>query len=200
MVHNSETIGYLEAADQISLPVVQRLNDNEYYLSHNFDGDESSAGTLFLDGVNRVYPRDSVLIIYGHNMKSGDMFAKLTLFNNKRYLCGHPIVYFDTIYENGAYVPFAAFNATMTPASSKYFDLRRFGMDAAAFQQYIAEINARSLVSVPIDVQYGDDVLLLVTCSYNTNDERFILALRRLREDETEESITALLQTVVPSR
>ena len=35
---NPETIGFLEIADMLALPVVQRENDNEFYLSHGFEG------------------------------------------------------------------------------------------------------------------------------------------------------------------
>ena len=34
----------------------------------------------------------------------------------------------------------------------------------------------------------------LVTCSYNDNDGRYIVALRKLREGETEEEMRALME------
>ncbi len=61
-MHNADTVGYLDIEKTISLPVVQRENDNEYYLTHNFDGEESQEGTLFLDGANRLVPEDDCLI------------------------------------------------------------------------------------------------------------------------------------------
>ena len=189
---NPDTVGYLEIGDTISMPVVQRLNDNEYYLSHNFDGERSDAGTLFLDGVNRLYPGDSSLIVYGHNMKNGGMFAKLTLFSNQEYLRNHPIAYFDTIYANGTYVPFAAFHASMQPESEDFFQLRRFSFDEDSFHAFVAEMRARSLVRSPVEVVWGDELLLLVTCSYHEEDARFILALRKMRPEETEEQLAAL--------
>lgn len=49
---NPETVGFLTLGEEIALPVVQRPADNSYYLSHDFEGNESDAGCLFVDGVN----------------------------------------------------------------------------------------------------------------------------------------------------
>ena len=55
---------------------------------------------------------------------------------------------------------------------------------------------SRSRLSIPVDVAYGDGLLLLVTCDYTNAEGRFILALRQLRPDETEADLWAkLLET-----
>jgi predicted TIM-barrel fold metal-dependent hydrolase len=41
-----------------------------------------------------------------------------------------------------------------------------------------------------VDVRYGDNLLLLVTCDYTNTSGRFILCLRELRDDEAEDAIT----------
>ena len=46
----------------------------------------------------------------------------------------------------------------------------------------------------PIDVRYGDDLLLLVTCEYTHDDGRFVLALRAAREDESWDQLLAQVQ------
>ena len=42
----------------MDLPVVQRKNDNDYYLNHTFSHEESSEGALFLDGLNLLAPEE----------------------------------------------------------------------------------------------------------------------------------------------
>ncbi len=75
---NEDTIGWLDVEGiDISLPVVQL--DNSFYLKHNFYGEESSHGTLFLSRYNTADPNsedypDDCLIIFGHNMLDGTMF------------------------------------------------------------------------------------------------------------------------------
>ena len=192
---NPETVGYLRAGESISLPVVQRRNDNEYYLNHSFEGEESLAGTLFLDGSNLLVPEDDNLIIYGHNMRNGTMFHALSLYESADYLRKHPIVNFDTLYENRLYVPFAAFTATMDEGSERYLDIRQFLLDEDSFELFVLKMEKLSTVETKVDVRYGDRLLLLVTCEYLYDNGRFVVALRELRPDETEAQMRSLLQS-----
>ncbi len=183
---NEDTIGYLTIDSLLSLPVVQRKNDNSFYLDHSFDGSQSNAGTLFLDGANLLVPEDKNLIIYGHNMRNGTMFHSLIGYEKPEFLIKHPLVQFDTLYENRTYVPFAAFTATVEPGSERYLDIRQFIFDEDSFELFISKIQRLSLYDSPVEVVYGDHVLLLVTCEYIYDNGRFVVALREMRDGETE--------------
>ena len=189
---NPETIGFLEIADMLALPVVQRENDNEFYLSHGFEGGESREGTLFLDGLNRLVPEDDCLIVYGHNMKNRTMFGKLNRYEDLAWLRQHSVIHFDTLYENRSYVVFAAFTASMESGNRRYFDVRQFIFDEVEFDKFVLKLQSRSIFKIPVDVRYGDRLLLLVTCDYTNKDGRFILALRQVRADETEAGVWAV--------
>lgn len=191
--YNADTVGFLQIGDIVSLPVVQRVNDNEYYLTHTFSGAESAEGALFLDGMNLLVPEDDCLIVYGHNMQNGTMFGDLKLYRELYFLRGCPPVAFDTIYENRLYAPFAVFIASMEAGDASYFDVRQFAFDESDFNAFVSSLRARSEYDVPIDVRYGDSLLLLVTCDNAEADGRLIVAFRALREDETSESVAALL-------
>lgn len=191
---NPETVGFLRIGEAVSLPVVQRPNDNSYYLDHSFNGEESIAGTLFLDGSNLLVPEDQNLIIYGHNMRNGTMFRPLVGYEKLDFLKENALVRFDTIYQNRSYVPFAVFSVTADPGSARYVNIRRFLMDQEEWEDYISSMRKLSVHDIPVDVQYGDHVLLLVTCEYTHNNGRFMVALRALREGETEEDMYALVQ------
>ena len=188
---NPETVGFLELDGMLSLPVVQRENDNEYYLSHGFEGGESREGTLFLDGLNRLVPEDDCLLVYGHNMKNDTMFGKLDAYEGLDYLRQHSVIHFDTLYENRSYVVFAAFTASMEAGNSRYFDVRQFIFDDVEFNKFVLKLQSRSRFKIPIEVEYGDHLLLLVTCDYTGREGRFILALRQIRPDETEAGVWA---------
>ena len=188
---NPETVGFLELDGMLALPVAQRENDNGYYLTHSFEGDESREGALFLDGLNRLVPEDDCLIVYGHNMKNDTMFGRLDAYEDLEYLRQHAVVHFDTLYENRSYVAFAAFTASMEAGNSRYFDVRQFIFDDVEFDKFVLKLQSRSLFRVPVDLRYGDHLLLLVTCDYTSREGRFILALRQLRADETEAGASA---------
>jgi sortase B len=194
---NPETVGFLTIGDLITLPVAQRQNDNEYYLKHNFEGAESQQGCLFLDGVNRLALSDKLLIVYGHNMKNGTMFGRLTNFEFKSVMRKYAVISFDTIYENRLYVPFACFALTADSSETTYLELRKFQFTQSQFDDYVTQLRKRSLLDVPVDVQYGDDVLLLVTCNYSVDDGRFCVAFRKLRDGESAEDAQALVEQAV---
>lgn len=189
---NPDTVGFLDIEGMLSLPVVQRENDNDFYLDHSFEGADAREGALFMDGLNRLVPEDDCLIVYGHNMKNNTMFGKLSAFAQTDYLRQHPVLRFDTLYENRSYVVFAAFSASMEPGNRSYFDVRQFIFDEAEFDKFALKLQSRSIYAIPVDVRYGDHLLLLVTCDYVNREGRFILALRQLRPDETEASAWAL--------
>ena len=193
---NPETVGYLTIPGQISLPVVQRKNDNDFYLNHAFDLSESEAGTLFLDGTNLLTPEDQNLLVYGHNMKNGTMFHRLINYAKPDYLMDNALVYFDTIYENRVYVPFAVFQASMEPENDFYIDIRQFIFDETSFGFFVKNMQALSRFKIPVDVAYEDRLLLLVTCEYVHDNGRFVVALRELRDGETEEQMRELMRDV----
>ncbi len=191
---NPETAGFLRMADGLALPVVQREGDNEYYLEHDFEGNKNNAGCLFVDGMNLLYPRDECIYIYGHNMKNGTMFGEIDEMATVEGLISRSPLRFDSIYECGVYVPFACFEITADQADNKYFEIRHFDLDAAGYAEFVDELKKRSVLDIPVDAVYGDDLLMLVTCSYGTDDGRFVVALRRLREGETEEGAMRLVE------
>ena len=189
--YNPDTVGYLSIGEIVDLPVVQRENDNEYYLTHAYSGEEAREGALFLDGANRL--SDENLIIYGHNMRNGTMFGELSSFGEREFLLKNAVVRFDTLYENALYVPFAMFEASMDENDGHYFDVRQIVFDETSFELFVLKLRGRSVFDVPVEVEYGDQLLTLVTCSYNDDDGRYIVALRKLREGETEEEMRALM-------
>ncbi|MDO4357054.1 MAG: class B sortase [Clostridia bacterium] len=184
---NPDFCGWLRAGEDIDLPVVHRLNDNDTYLSTNLDGAPSDAGTLFVDGYNRLYPADTLTVIYGHNMNSGEMFGRLHRFQSGEYLLEHPIVAFDTLYGEGQYAPFAAFYASIADV-----DIRQFQPTVEEFNALVDQFRQLSLYDDGIDVRYGDELLALVTCAGSDADRRFFLICRKLRAGET--ALSALLK------
>ena len=183
---NPDFCGWLTAGD-IDLPVVHRLNDNETYLTTNLSGEESIGGTLFVDGFNRLYPADTLTIIYGHNMNGGDMFGSLHRYLKPEYLEAHPIVHFDTVYAPGKYVPFAVFGA-----KADAVDLRQFQPSVEQFNALADQCTQLSAYDTGVDVRYGDTLLALVTCK-GDDDERLFLLCRALREGESEMDIVMML-------
>jgi SrtB family sortase len=193
---NGDLVGWLVAGRTISQPVFQL--DNQYYMTHDAQGNESANGAVFLDEHNQVWPRDVNLIVYGHNMKSDAMFGTLDDYRTLGYLKDHPVITFQTVYDETpvSYVPFAVFDASMSPGSAGYVKIRRIGFGSAEENAaYLKELKSASLFDIPVDVQAGDQLLTLVTCSYSHEDGRFVVVARRVREGETLDGLTGQVVT-----
>ena len=80
---NNDTFGYLIIpGTKVEYPVMYTRGE-DYYLRKNIYKQYSVAGTLYIDKYNNISPRDDNLIIYGHNMNNGTMFADLLKYKNK---------------------------------------------------------------------------------------------------------------------
>ena len=75
---NPDVVGWLQipALEVINYPVVLG-QDNAYYTSHGWDGEESGNGAIFLDFHNQGDFSQVHNILYGHCMKDGSMFQSL---------------------------------------------------------------------------------------------------------------------------
>lgn len=186
---NRDTVGWLSIKGLLSLPVVYR--DNEYYLTHDFNGNQNSSGTLFLDKNHPLTADAQNLLIYGHNMRDGSMFGLLTHYQRDDYLKKHPFIRFSTLWEEEEYVIFAVVNASIDPQDERFisfFTHPSFSGDEE-FEAYAAQLKTMSCSKTYIDVKPGDALLTLCTCVGN---DRLIIAARRIRPNESK----AILQTL----
>ncbi len=186
---NSDTVGWLKVncIAEINFAVVQR--DNSFYMTRDFNGQMNMNGAPFLDEYCSISPRDDNLLIYGHNMKNGQMFGKLRQMNSWEKLSANPFVTFDTIYETGTYVPIAMFPCSIIPATDYFrFYIRNFSGEKQ-FDEFIQRARELSEIHLNVDAQYGDRLLTLVTCYDDAHNQRYIVLLRALREGETEDQV-----------
>lgn len=95
ITENADCIGWLSIdGTNISYPVMHTPSDPQKYLRRNFYGKYSQSGVPFLDG--RCDLQSTNLIIYGHNMKNGTMFADLKKYVDRDFLNAHRTVKFET--------------------------------------------------------------------------------------------------------
>lgn len=180
---NGDFAGWLSIADTgISYPVMSRPEEPDYYLNHGFDGEKSSSGVPFL-GAGCDFSSDNI-IIYGHNMKNGTMFAQLISYGDENYYLAHPYISFDTLVENGTYEIIAAFREQVHYQDEtgvfRYYD---YGgkLTEDTFRAYIANVTGLSLYDTGLTAEYGDRLLTLSTCSDHTGNGRFVVVAKKIR-------------------
>lgn len=180
---NKKLIGWLKIDDtNIDYPVMQTSN-NEYYLEHNFNQEYDKNGSIFLDYECSVYPRSTNLILYGHHMKSGNMFGNLQKYAKESYGKEHSLIQFDTIYEKATYQVMYVFRSQVYNEDDIVFKYYQF-IDAnseAEFNSYMEEMAEISLYDTGVTAQYGDSLLTLSTCDNSQEDGRFVVVAKRIR-------------------
>jgi len=160
----------------ISYPVVHG-SDNEYYLTHLFDGTSNILGTIFVDCRNSANFADQNTLIYGHNMKNGSMFASLHSYTSQSYYDQHPYFYLDT---QDATYRVEIFSAYLTTTTDACF-CTNFGGDET-YRQFLAGAKANSAVSTSVDVSAQDRIVTLVTCHSSNDDARFVVMGKLVQE------------------
>ena len=180
---NPDIIGWLSVGGLLREPVVQR--DNVYYVTHDAQGKRNNNGAIFLDANADLSTRPYTLILYGHNMKSGAMFGCLRNYEYADFCKRHPILTFNTLYEEGRYAIFAVSKISDRVIDENYVDLFKLStsMKTAERQSAIDSLEANSMLRFQVDVRPDDQLLLMVTCT-DREAERRVVAARRLRESE----------------
>lgn len=177
---NAEMVGWIRIdGTRVNYPVMYTAND--FYLSHGFDKAESKSGVPFVDKRCAVDPFGTNTIIYGHNMKNGTMFADLLKYVDEEYFTEHPLIQFDTLYEQQKFEIIAVFKSQTFRKSDrvfKHYDFLRAD-NAAVFDEYIANIKSIALYDTGVTASYGDKLLTLVTCSYHAENGRLVVVARK---------------------
>ncbi|MCM1134011.1 MAG: class B sortase [Clostridium sp.] len=179
---NKKLIGWLKIDDTIIDYPVMQTDDNEYYLDHNFNQEYDRNGSLFLDYGCNIYPRSTNLIIYGHHMKSGQMFGQLQKYAKESYGEKHSIIQFDSIYEKAAYQVMYVFRSQVYNEDDFVFKYYQF-IDANSeeeFNSYMKEMAELSLYDTGVTASYGDSLLTLSTCDNSQSDGRFVVVAKRI--------------------
>ena len=187
---NDDTVGWITIDGIVDQPIVYR--DNVYYLTHDFYGNRNACGAIFLDENHPLHKDAQNLLLYGHNMKDGSMFGRLTKYTSDNYLHSHHILQLETRFESFTYLIFAADKLSTEYRSKDYlsFWAHYTFSNQEDFDTYIDDVYEHSLYTRYLDVDDSDTLLTLATCY---EDERLVLFARRQRSDETDADIQKAL-------
>lgn len=179
---NDDLFGWVKiAGTKVDYPVMYTPQEPEYYLRRAFDKSDSISGVPFLDG--NYTEGGKHYLVYGHNMKNGTMFHALLNYKDADFWEEHPVITFDTIQESGTYAVIGAFYSRVYYQDET--DVFRFYSypdlsDPTLFSEYMENVAASSLYDTGETAKYGDTLLTLVTCSYHTENGRFVVVARRI--------------------
>lgn len=181
---NSDFVGWLSIDDTvIDYPVMKSSESNpEYYLHRDFDRNYSYSGTLFIgEGCNAD---SDLFIIYGHNMNAGTMFGSLDSYQDASFAETHKYIVFHTVAGYRVYRVFAAFRSKIYKENEDADAFRYYDAvgktDQGKYSEYVEAIRSLSLISMNDAPVYSQQMMLLSTCAYHTDDGRFVVAAYRV--------------------
>lgn len=163
----------MQEGTPINYPVVQG-KDNEYYLNHLFNRSVNKDGAIFLDSGNADTFSDANLYLYGHHTKTDSMFSTLAEYREQAYYEAHPQLTLLTPYSDYQIDLFAA--AVFQADDETSWRLKQFSRKAE-FDAYISQLESASLFTPHADAapEWGDQLLVLVTCTNNQHGERYVV-------------------------
>jgi SrtB family sortase len=200
MATNKETIGWITVpGTKCDNPVV-KTKDNEKYLDTTFEGKKSKYGTIYADmackiekpihaDVDPATAMSDNIILYGHHMRDGTMFGELKNYRKYDFYKKNPVIQFTTLYDTKTVdykiVSMFIVNTKKYDSTDSVFNYRVVDFsNEYQFMAYMNEVQQRSIINTGVDVQYGDKLLTLSTCTYEFDDARFVVVARRVREGE----------------
>ena len=182
---NSDLVGWISIADtNINYPVMQSVNEPNFYLKHGFDREYSSYGCPYVQEDCDVQKPSDNLVIHGHHMKNGSMFAHLDKLTDEDFWSGHRTITFNTLTDKQEYEIVAVFRTVVHKDNADSFKYYCF-VDAESsdeFDGYIARCKELSIYDTGVNAEYGDKLITLSTCEYSRTNGRLVVVAKRIEK------------------
>ncbi len=176
---------YVPGTD-VNLPVLQSVDDDNYYLDHNADGDYAVEGAIYSQSMNKTDFSDPVTVLYGHNLVNGSMFSTLHYFEDSRFFAEHDTMYIYTLGHILTYKIVSAYQYDDRHILNS-FDFS----DASVVRSYFDYVLDPSSLVVNVrdgvQLQSSDKILQLSTCTdtiYHT-DTRYLVTGVLISDQQT---------------
>ena len=179
---NPDCIGWIKIeGTAIDYPVMYHPEEANYYLRRNFEKEYDVSGTPYLAEICDPEKSDN-LIIYGHHMNSGTMFADLDKYKSEKYYQQHPLITFSTLHGEEEYQIIFAF---ATPVYTKNdFEFYKFEKadNPIEFYGFVDKCREKSIYDIGESVEYGDKLITLCTCEYSQKNGRMVVIGKKITE------------------
>lgn len=167
---NEDVVGWIKVPNTvIDYPIVLG-EDNDYYLDHNLEKENSKSGCIFLDYRNAQEDQRRHLIVWGHNMRNGTMFHDLSSYKNRDFFENTPsfeLWLFGRRYEcevMSQYILTTDLNFIKTKFTSD-----------EGFLNYFRELRQMAKHDNGLEITAQDQVISLITCTYEYEDSRNVV-------------------------
>ena len=179
---NEDIIAWLYIPDtQVDYPIC-RGEDDTYYLHHNAQKESNILGALFCSSENDADLTDPHLIIYGHNMRQGQMFGELSNYEEVGFLQQQPYVYLYTPDEENVYQIYSVYRCE--PSDDTY--TTGFMFRTKSYMDWLNETLTKEIYETGAEqmVNAGQQVLTLSTCADGDRKDRLVVNCVEVDKDD----------------
>ena len=177
---NNDFVGWIKIDNtMISYPVMQSIDNPDFYLKHGFDKGYSNYGVPYIDEACATGLSNNI-VIYGHNMKNGSMFSDLVKYTSQDYYESHPIIQYDTLTQLSDYQIVCVFRFDTNNETFRFNEYT--DMNEEEFAEYMANCHERQLYDTGVTAEYGDELITLSTCEYTYENGRFVVVAKKIVE------------------
>lgn len=190
---NSDMAGWLKIeGTKIDYPVMQTMEDENYYLKRGFDRKNNQNGCLILDTDSIITePLSTNQIIHGHNMKSGEMFGTLTSYEDPAYCEEHKYIQLYTKECLRNYEVISVFRSQVYKKTDEVFKFYKFFQadTEEEFNDWYNNIMKLSEFDTGVTAGFGDRFLTLSTCVYHVENGRLVVVAKEIGTGEYYEAV-----------
>lgn len=180
---NEDVKGWINIADtNINYPLLQ-TTDNSYYLTHNYKKEKSSYGSIFINHKSNIKDNNSNVIIYGHDMKDGQMFKELLKYEDKNFYDHESIIKIATEEGESQYEIIYVFKSRVFYQDEKnvfrFYNYYNFENENQ-YNEYINNCRKIQLYDTGKTATYGEQLITLITCEYSQENGRFVVVAKKI--------------------
>lgn len=177
---NKDIVGWLKIDNTtINYPIMQNINDPNYYLRRDFYKNYSSYGTPYM--AKQCNLNSDNIVIYGHHMKNNKMFGELEKYKSKDFYNNHKIITFTTLEKEHSYEIFAVFKTTVyTKNTFRYYENINFE-NKKMYDDFINICKDKSLYQTGIEIKDKEKLITLSTCEYSNKNSRLVIVARKIK-------------------
>ena len=127
---------------------------------------------------------DDNIIIYGHHMKNGMMFADLEKYKNKEFYEKNKYIDLFILDKEKTlkrkYEIISVFKILATDEEFKYYEYHNLD-EFTDYQDYVNKVKEKSLYKIDLTAEYGEKLLTLSTCEYSQEDGRLVVVAKKIK-------------------
>lgn len=177
---NPDMIGWITIeGTPVNYPVMYTPKEPDYYLYKNFRKEYSVYGSIYLESSCKLDGSTKNLLLYGHHMRNGDMFASLQEYDSKDYWKEHSVIEFNTLDEICEYEVIAAFKQPAAQVDADFMEMLQAGTEER-YGEFLKFVKRNQFYDTGKEAQWPEQLVTLATCEYTQKDGRFFVVAKRI--------------------